>query len=54
MLGFDESVEWLTRVSGLWWYGQVLRRDEEHVLRGLMDRESKVDRGTGGESDWGC
>lgn len=36
MLGLKELMEWLARVNGVRWYGYVLRKDEEHILRGVI------------------
>jgi len=39
MLGLEEAVDQLARVNGVRWYGHVLRRDEEHVLRRAFEFE---------------
>ena len=33
MLGLNKSVDQLAMVSSVYWYGQVLRREDVHVLR---------------------
>ena len=33
MLGLKETVVQMAKANGVRWYGHVLRRDDEHVLR---------------------
>ena len=47
MLGLEESVEQLARANGVRWYGHVLRKDDEHVLRKALEFEVDVRRRRG-------
>ena len=33
MLGLKETIDWLATANGVRWYGHVLRRDDDSVLR---------------------
>ncbi len=37
MLGLEESVDQLAKANGVRWYGHVLRRDGDHVLRKALE-----------------
>ena len=37
MLGLEESVDHLAKANGVRWYGHVLRRDGDHVLRKALE-----------------
>ena len=37
MLGLKETLDQLATVNGVRWYGHVLRRDDESVLRVALD-----------------
>ena len=39
MLRLRETIDWLATVNGIRWYGHVLRRDEDSVLRVALDLE---------------
>ena len=39
MLGLKETIDWLATVNGVRWYGHVLRRDDDSVLRVALDLE---------------
>lgn len=41
MLGLEELVEQLAKVNGMCWYGHVLRKDGDHVLRRVLMLEVK-------------
>ena len=41
MLGLKETLVQMAKVNGVRWYGHVLRRDDEHVLRKVLDFELK-------------
>ena len=45
MLGLKETIDRLATINGVRWYGHVLRRDDNSVLRVAMDlgvaRQSK-------------
>ena len=47
MLGFRETIDRLATANGVRWYGHVLRRDDNSVLRVALDHEvsSKRKRG---------
>ena len=36
--GLKETVVQMAKANGLRWYGHMLRRDDEHVLRKALDR----------------
>ena len=38
MLGLKETVVQMAKANGVKWYGHMLRRDDEHVLRKALDR----------------
>ena len=59
MLGLKETVVQMAKANGVRWYGDVLRRDDGHVLRKALEfevkgmgRESKDDRGRHGDHKW--
>ena len=37
MLGMKETIDQLATVNGVRWYGRVLRRDDDSVLRVSLD-----------------
>ena len=39
MLGLKETIDWLATANGFRWYGHVLRRDDDSVLRVALDLE---------------
>ena len=39
LLGLKDTLDGLARVSGVRWYGHVLRRDNDDVLRRTLDFE---------------
>ena len=39
LLGLTDTLDGLTRASGVRWYGHVLRRDNGDVLRRALDFE---------------
>ena len=39
MLGLKETIDWLATANGVRWYGHVLRRDDDSVLRIALDLE---------------
>ena len=39
MLGLSETIDQLAMANSVFWYGHVLRRDDDHVLRGAIDFE---------------
>ena len=39
MLGLKETINWLATVNGVGWYGHVLRRDDDSVLRIALNLE---------------
>ena len=42
MLGLNETIDQLAMANSVHWYGDVLRREDDHVLRGALDFEIKV------------
>ena len=44
MLGLKETVVQMAKANGVRWYGHVLRRDDEHVLRKALEFEVKGKR----------
>ena len=44
MLGLKETVVQMAKANGVRWYGHVLRRDDGHVLRKLLEFEVKGKR----------
>ena len=44
MLGLKETVVQMAKVNGVSWYGHVLRRDDEHVLRKAFEFEVRGKR----------
>ena len=39
MLGLEETIDQLAKANSVRWYGHVLRRDDDHVLRKALDFE---------------
>ena len=39
LLGLNETTDQLAMASGVRWYGHVLRREDDHVLRRALDFE---------------
>lgn len=39
MLGLNETIEQVAKVNGMRWYGHVLRRESDHVLRKALEFE---------------
>ena len=39
MLGLKETIDWLATMNGVRWYGHVLRRDDDSVLRVALNLE---------------
>ena len=44
MLGLKETVDWLATANGVRWYGHVLRRDNDSVLRIALDHKVRSKR----------
>ena len=38
-LGLKETIDWLATANGVRWYGHVLRRDDDSVLRVALNLE---------------
>ena len=47
LLGFKETVVQMAKANGVRWYGHVLRRDDGHVLRKVLEFEVKGKRKRG-------
>ena len=47
MLGLKETVVLMAKANGVRWYGHVLRRDDEHVLRKALEFEVRGKRKPG-------
>ena len=47
MLGLKETVVQMAKVNGVRWYGHVLRRDDGHILRKVLEFEVKSKRKQG-------
>ena len=47
MLGIKETVVQMSKENGVRWYGHVLRRDDRHVLRKVLEFEVKGKRKQG-------
>ena len=47
MLGLKEAVFQMVKANGVRWYGYVLRRDDWHVLRKVLEFEVKGKRKRG-------
>ena len=47
MMGLKETVVQMAKDNGVRWYGQVLRRDDRHVLRKVLEFEVKCERKQG-------
>ena len=39
MLGFNETIDQLSMVNSVRWYGHVLRREDGHILRSALGFE---------------
>ena len=54
MLGLKETIDRLATANGVRWYGHVLRRDDNSVLRVALNLEvsGKRKRGRPGRSRW--
>ena len=39
MLGLKETIDWIATVNRVRWYGHVLRRDDDSILRVALDLE---------------
>ena len=44
MLGLKETIDQLASANGVRWYGHVLRRDDDSVLRVALDLKESVTR----------
>ena len=44
MLWLRETMDWLARVYGIRWYGHMLRRDSDSVVRVALDLKVKGKR----------
>ena len=53
MLGLEEPLELRARANGVRWYGHVLRKDDEHVLRKVMGFELDARRKCGRQKKYG-
>ena len=47
MLGLQETIDRLATANGVRWYGHVLRRDDDSVLRVALDLEMRRKRKRG-------
>ncbi|XP_067034824.1 uncharacterized protein [Acropora muricata] len=47
MLGLKETVVLMAKANGVRWYGNVLRRDDEHILRKALEFEVRGKRKPG-------
>ena len=47
MLGLKETVVQMAKANGVRWYGHVLRRDDGHVLRKVLESEVRGKRKPG-------
>jgi len=47
LLGINESIEMLANARALQWYGHVLRREEDNILRKALDFEVDSQRKKG-------
>ena len=47
LLGLKDTLNGLARASGVRWYGHVLRRDNDNILRKELDFEVARRRGRG-------
>ena len=47
MLGLKETIKWLATTNGVKWYGHMLRRDDDSVLRAALDIEVSGNRKQG-------
>ena len=50
MLGMRETIDQLATPNGVRWYGHVLRRDDDSILRVAVARESNDDQRRPGRS----
>ena len=44
MLGLKKTIDWLATVNGFRWYGHVLRRDDDSVLRVALNIKARGKR----------
>ena len=44
MLGLNETIDQLAKANGVHWYGHVLRREDDHILRWALDLEVEGQR----------
>ena len=51
MFGLKETVVQMAKANGVRWYGYVLRRHDEHVLRKALEFEDVEDAGGEGEQE---
>ena len=51
MLGLKETIDQLATASGVRWYGHVLRRDDDSVLRVALDLDVSGKRKRGGPKE---
>ena len=47
MLSLKETIDWLATANGVRWYGHVLRRDDNSVLKVALDLEVSGNRKQG-------
>ena len=52
MLGLKETINRLATSNGVKWYGHVLRRDDDSVLRVALDLEVSGKRKRGPKKTW--
>ena len=52
MLGLKETINRLATSNGVKWYGHVLRRDDDSVLRAALDLEVSGKRKRGPKKTW--
>ena len=48
MLGLCETIDQLAMANSVRWYGHVLRREDDHILRRALDLKLKVKGRNGG------
>ena len=47
MLGLKQTIDWLAAANGVRWYGHVLRRDDDSILRVALNFEVSDQRRRG-------